>query len=200
MCGRTAMFSGPRNGARRRGGEFFGLEVEEMSPRGQVAAAVSVLAPVLLSGVLLLVFLPGVWWVFTTYFWVAFPALGLLSRGLAGSGAERRAALTAAEDPERELLSALRRHEELTAARAAVETSLSVAEADRRLGELAGAGHLTLRVRDGGIFYALWDPPAARRETNDAASERGLRERSSLRPPGPAGTRGNGGSGRGGVR
>jgi hypothetical protein len=32
-----------------------------------------------------------------------------------------------------------------------------VGEADRRLRELAEAGHLEVRVRGGGIFYALWE-------------------------------------------
>jgi len=40
-----------------------------------------VLAPVALSGVLLVALAPGFWWIFTTYFWVAFPAFGLLARG-----------------------------------------------------------------------------------------------------------------------
>jgi hypothetical protein len=38
----------------------------------------------------------------------------------------------------------------------ATETSLSVAEADRMLKELAEAGHLEVRARNGGLFYALW--------------------------------------------
>ncbi len=37
-----------------------------------------------------------------------------------------------------------------------METSLSVAEADRMLQELAEAGHLEVRVRGGGLFYAFW--------------------------------------------
>jgi hypothetical protein len=35
-----------------------------------------------------------------------------------------------------------------------------VDEADRRLRELAEAGHLEVRVRGGGIFYALWEAEA----------------------------------------
>lgn len=117
---------------------------------GSRASAVAVVAAVALSGVFLVVFVPELWWVFTTYFWVAFPALGRLS-GAAGGIRE------SSPEPERELLEALRRHGELTPGLAAAETSLSVAEADRRLGELAGEGHLEVRVRGGGIFYALWD-------------------------------------------
>jgi DNA-binding transcriptional ArsR family regulator len=63
-------------------------------------------------------------------------------------------------DPERELLAALRDRGEMTPAGVAVETSLSVDEADRRLRELAEAGHLEVRVRGGGIFYALWETEA----------------------------------------
>jgi hypothetical protein len=39
-----------------------------------------------------------------------------------------------------------------------METSLTVAEADEMLKELAEGGHLDVRVRGGGIFYALWEP------------------------------------------
>ncbi len=119
----------------------------------------SVLVPVALSGAFLVLFVPGLWWIFTTYFWVAFPAIGVLGSGLAGLGEERRSR-PAAVDPERELLAALRERGEMTPAGVAVETSLSVEEADRRLRELAEAGHLEVRVRGGGIFYALWEAEA----------------------------------------
>jgi hypothetical protein len=42
-----------------------------------------------------------------------------------------------------------------------METSLSVAEADRMLRELAENGHLEVRVRGGALYYALWARPAA---------------------------------------
>ena len=45
----------------------------------------------------------------------------------------------------------------MTPARAARGTSLSVAGADAMLQELAEAGHLEVRVRGGGMFYALWE-------------------------------------------
>lgn len=116
----------------------------------------SVLTPVALSGVFLVVFVPQMWWIFTTYFWIAFPALGSLRRGVVGAIQERPHRVSDA-DVERELLVALRRHGELTSGLAAAETSLSVAEADKRLGELAGDGHLEVRARGGAIFYALWE-------------------------------------------
>ncbi len=44
----------------------------------------------------------------------------------------------------------------ISAAAAAARTSLTVAEADRMLRELAENGHLEVRARGGAIFYALW--------------------------------------------
>ena len=163
MCGRSVVVRGAGFGAWRRRPDYFGLDVERLGARARVAVGLAVLAPVALSGVLLVLLVPGLWWIFTTYFWVAFPAIGLLASGLAGMGAERseRVARDAAMDPERELLVALLSHGEMTAAGAAAETSLSVEEADRRLAELAEAGHLEMRVRGGGIFYALWGNEAA---------------------------------------
>ena len=148
-----------RAGFGRRRHEFFGMEADKLGPRAKVGVALSVLVPIALSGLFLVLFVPGLWWIFTTYFWVAFPAIGVLGNGLAGLGEERRSR-PAALDPERELLAALRERGEMTPAGVAVETSLSVDEADRRLRELAEAGHLEVRVRGGGIFYALWEAEA----------------------------------------
>ncbi len=134
----------------------FGLVMAEMSPRVQVVAALAVLAPVALSGIALVAFAPGLWWVFTTYFWVAFPALGLLAKGISSLSEGKSEALLLMASRERELLKALERHGELTPAWAAMETSLSVSEADEMLKELAEAGHLEVLVRGGGLFYALW--------------------------------------------
>ncbi len=154
MCGR--LFVGHRSGLVPRRHTFHDLgRSGSLSPRAQVAAALSVLIPVALSGVALVTLVPGLWWIFTTYFWIAFPALGLLVRGVAGLS-EGREKLPAANSKERELLEALRREGELTPAQAAMETSLSVAEADRMLKELAEGGHLEVRVGGGGLFYALW--------------------------------------------
>jgi protein tyrosine kinase modulator len=59
---------------------------------------------------------------------------------------------------EQELLEALGRRGELTAAGAALETSLSVEEADLMLSRLAAKGHLRVRTREGsgGLFYSFW--------------------------------------------
>ena len=141
-------------------GRLFGVEVEGMSPRAQVLTALAVLVPVALSGLLLVALVPGLWWIFTTYGWVAFPAFGLLLRGLTGSpaGSARVPAIRAsADDKERELLAVLRREGEITPIHAAMGTSLSVAEADRMLRGLAEGGHLEVRTRGGGLFYALWE-------------------------------------------
>jgi len=58
---------------------------------------------------------------------------------------------------ERELLEALQRRGELTPAQAAMETSLTVNEADGMLEDLAAKGHLDVKVRGGGLFYGLWE-------------------------------------------
>ncbi len=143
---------------RHRGSDdFFGLDVENMSPRAQVTASLAVLVPLAAGAVLLFALVPWLWWLIFIFGWMIFPAFGLLVRGIAGTS-EDRPELSAMNSKERELLGALREHGELTPARAAMETSLMVAEADEMLKELAEGGHLDVRVRGGGIFYALWEP------------------------------------------
>ena len=160
MCGRSYARYGLGFGGRRGGGhhgrkDFFGLDAEKMSPRARVAAALAVLVPVALSGALLVAFAPQLWWIFTTYFWIAFPALGLLSSSVSGIGEDRPRRIPGAE-MERELLEAVRDGGEVSAASVAARTSLSVAEADRRLKELAENGHIEVRARGGAVLYALW--------------------------------------------
>jgi hypothetical protein len=146
----------PRRSAREPE-KFFGLDVDSLSPRAQVTTALAVIVPVALAGVFLLAF-TQVWWIWFTFCWVIFPAFGLLVRGVAGlSEGQNRTDLPAGNSKERELLEALREHGELTPAQAAMETSLSVTEADRMLKELTEGGHLDVRVRGGGLFYSLWE-------------------------------------------
>src|SRR5215210_8157411 len=148
MCGRS--YAKHEMGLERRGswgyherkrGDFFGLDVEKMSPRARVSAALAVLVPVALSGLFLVVLVPQMWLIFTTYFWIAFPALGMLTISVSGIYEERPARASEVE-LERELLEALRDAGEISAASAAARTSLSVAEADRRLKGLAENGHI----------------------------------------------------------
>ena len=151
MCG----WSYVGHGVRRRavGREILGYEVEKMSPGARISTALSVLVPVGLSGVFLVAFVPSLWWIFTTYFWIAFPALGLLTSGLTAFGEGRPVRVS---EEERELLEAIRESGEISAAAAAARTSLTVAEADGMLRELAENGHLEVMARGGAIFYALW--------------------------------------------
>jgi hypothetical protein len=135
--------------------EFFGLDIDRMSPRAQLTTALAVIVPVALAGVFLFAF-TSVWWIWFTFFWVIFPAFGLLVRGIAGIS-EGKTELPSASGKERELLGALRDHGELTPAQAAMETSLTVQEADGMLQRLAEGGHLQVRVRGGGLFYSLWE-------------------------------------------
>ena len=63
-----------------------------------------------------------------------------------------------ANHKEKELLEALTHQVELTPALAAMETSLTVSEADRMLSELAQKGHLEVRAAGGGLRFALPNP------------------------------------------
>jgi hypothetical protein len=103
------------------------------------------------------------------------PAFAAAARGLAGvAGArtrERTGRVTEQESKERELLRALARRGELSPALAALEASLTVAEADRMLSELAESGHLEVRAHDGRLGYALWEQD--RRQLTDGDQEQG---------------------------
>jgi hypothetical protein len=159
----------PRHGGhrhnRRDSDDFFGLDVDKMSPRSQVTTSLAVLIPVAVAGILVLTLAQGLWWLIFVFGWMIFPAFGLLVRGIAGLS-ERSSEPAVANPGERELLEALQRRGELTPAQAAMETSLTVDEADRMLEDLAAKGHLDVKVRGGGLFYGLWDGDsgAARRE------------------------------------
>ena len=121
MCGWSYVGRGVRRHAGGRG--FLGYEVEKMSPGARISAALSVLVPVGLSGVFLVAFVPSLWWIFTTYFWVAFPAFGLLTSGITGLS-EGGSVRVSEEERERELLEAIRESGEISAAAAAARTSI----------------------------------------------------------------------------
>jgi hypothetical protein len=99
------------------------------------------------------------------------PAFAAVARGLTGFGdsrtRERTGRVTAQESKERELLGALARRGELSPALAALDTSLSVAEADRMLSDLAESGHVEVRAHEGRLVYALWEHD--RRQLTDGA-------------------------------
>jgi hypothetical protein len=60
-------------------------------------------------------------------------------------------------DKEKDLLQALERRGGITAARAALETSLSVTEAEKMLPGLANKGHVRVSANGGRLAYALWE-------------------------------------------
>jgi hypothetical protein len=66
-------------------------------------------------------------------------------------------ALPSGISKEKELLQALERHGEVTAVQAALETSLSVAQAEEMLSELANEGHVRVSATGGRLAYALWE-------------------------------------------
>jgi hypothetical protein len=81
-------------------------------------------------------------------------AAALFGMGLSGTRGQQRA-VRPPISKERELLSAIRDNGSITPAEAAMETSLTVSEADSMLSELAGGGHLAVESRDGALFYSL---------------------------------------------
>ena len=161
---------------RERGHEpnaFFGLDVEGMSPKAQVATGLAVIVPVAVAAVLVLALVHHMWWLVFTFGWTIFPAFGLLLRGIAGLWDEERP--TSGNGKERELLGVLREHGEVTPARAAMETSLTVSEADEMLKGLAEGGHLEVRVRGGAASRTLFGRPRVPRSGTGRRFNRGLR-------------------------
>ncbi len=147
--------------------DFFGLDVEKMSPKAQAVTGVVTGGLILLAAALLIAF-TQFWWLIFFFGWAVFPAFGIFARGVAGL-VDTRSEPPAANARERELLEALQSSGELTPAQAAMETSLTVNEADQMLKDLAAKGHLDVRVRGGGLFYGLWetDSEVVRRRLGD---------------------------------
>jgi uncharacterized membrane protein len=88
-------------------------------------------------------------------FGLMIPAVALLASALQEAN-KRRRALPLASDKERELLSAIRDNGGvITPTEVAMETSLTVKEADRMLSELAGGGHLSVESAGGTLCYSL---------------------------------------------
>ena len=82
-------------------------------------------------------------------------AAALLGKGLSDARGQQRA-VKPPVSKERELLSAIKANSgSITPAEAAMETFLTVGEADAMLSELAGKGHLAVKSRDGALFYSL---------------------------------------------
>ena len=131
-----------------------GVEVESRSLKAQAVPGVVTGGAILLAAAFLTLF-TDLWWLILIFCWIVFPALVTFARGLAGIMESRQEERLPQYSKERELLEALRDRRELTPAHAAVETSLSVKEADEMLIELAEGGHLEVRVRGGALSYSL---------------------------------------------
>jgi hypothetical protein len=85
-----------------------------------------------------------------------FPASVLLALGLSRLEQQRRKAVAPRVNKERELLSAIRDNSgSITPAEAAMQTSLTVGEADEMLSELTSGGHLRVESSEGTLFYRL---------------------------------------------
>jgi hypothetical protein len=133
-----------------------GMDIERMSPKGRAVTGVVTGGAILLVAAFLILF-TDFWWLIFIFGWMVFPALGTFAKGIAGLVDSRQEERMPQNSKERELLEALRDRGELTPAQAAVETSLTVKEADGMLKELAEGGHLEVRIHGGGLSYSLWD-------------------------------------------
>jgi hypothetical protein len=133
-----------------------GVNLESMSPKAQAVAGVLTGGAILLAAAFLILF-NDLWWLIFIFCWIVLLALGTFARGIADLLELRQEQQLPKNDKERELLEALRVRGELMPAQAAVETSLTVKEAEEMLKELAEGGHLEVRVRGGGLSYSLWD-------------------------------------------
>ena len=90
------------------------------------------------------------------FFVFMFPASVLLALGLSRLEQQRRKAVSPRVSKERELLSAMRDNSGgITPAEAAMETSLTVGEADEMLSELVAGGHLQVESSEGTLVYRL---------------------------------------------
>ncbi len=94
--------------------------------------------------------------VLVTFFVFMFPALVLLALGISKLQEKKQRFIAPRLGKERELLSAIRDNGvSITPTEAAMETSLTVREADGMLSELAVGGHLAVESRNGALFYSL---------------------------------------------
>lgn len=132
------------------------MDVESTSPKARAVTRMVTGGTILLAAAFLILF-TDLWWLILIFCWIVFPALGTFARGVASLMESHQEERLPQNSRERELLEALRDRGELTPAQAAVETSLTVREADEMLEELAEGGHLDVRVRGGGLSYSLWD-------------------------------------------
>jgi hypothetical protein len=90
------------------------------------------------------------------FFVFMFPASVLLALGLSKLEQQRRKAVAPRVSKEKELLSAIQGNSgSITPAEAAMQTSLTVGEADEMLSELASGGHLRVESSEGTLFYRL---------------------------------------------
>ena len=126
-----------------------------MSPKARAVTGVVTGGAILLAAALLVLF-TDLWWLVLIFCWIVLLALGTLARGVAGLMESPQVERLPQNGKERELLEALRVRGELTPAQAAMETSLTVKEADGMLKELTEGGHLDVRVQGGGLSYSLW--------------------------------------------
>ena len=124
----------------------------------------------------------GFWWL-VLIFGAAVPGVPL-ARATRGARAHPAPPAAPSEERERELLAVLGRHGEVGPVLVATETTLTVAEADEMLGEMARKGYLEIRGRAGVLAYASPGRGAGgspRRNVPDSPASDGAAGRASTR-------------------
>ena len=104
---RIATWSPAASNHRWDSDDFFGLDVEKMSPKAQAVTGVVTGGLILLAAALLIAF-THFWWLIFVFGWAVFPAFGVFVRGIAGL-VDTRSEPPAANARERELLEALQK-------------------------------------------------------------------------------------------
>ena len=132
-----------------------GVNLESMSPKARAIAGVMTGGAILLAAAFLILF-TDLWWLVLIFCWIVFLAPGTFARGVPGLMESRQGERPPKHDKERELLEALRTRGELMPAQAAVETSLTVSEAEEMLKVPTFSQLLEVRARGGGLSYSLW--------------------------------------------
>ena len=108
------------------------------------------------------------------FFVFMFPASVLLALGLSRLEQQRRKAVSPKASKESELLSAIRDNSgSITSAEAAMQTSLTVGEADEMLSELASGGHLHVESSESTLYYRLPGKRTPELESRHAKDARG---------------------------
>ena len=129
----------------RRGSAGFWYDVKH-NPYLSIVAGMALGIPILWI---------SVWWTLDLWALSVVPSVVLVARGIWQIGHQRPQGTRPKLGAEKQLLMVLRDVGSITPIQAALETSLTVDEAEEILTHLANRGHLHVEGRDGALLYVL---------------------------------------------